>query len=246
MSSKLFALVAGAGTGTGRATALRFAKAYPVVLLARTPTSFQDTVSEINASGGRAVGICADAADAASMDAAFKSIGQEMSGLKLAAAVYNVAAGYGIKPFLEATPEDFDASISGNARGFFIFAQKTMPLLVDAVGHGPHSPTMIITGATASVRGSAKFSTMAAGMFARRALGQSLAREFAPQGVHVAHAIIDGIIDAPRSRAFAGAGGVEDGLLSPDAIAENYWNLHTQHRTTFTQELDLRPYAEKF
>ncbi|ORY56060.1 uncharacterized protein BCR38DRAFT_356196 [Pseudomassariella vexata] len=246
MSSKLFAIVIGAGTGTGRSCALRFAKAYPVVLMARTPTSYQDTVNEINSSGGKAIGISADAADVASMDSAFESIKTDMAGLRLAAAVYNVSAGYGVKAFLETKVEDFDASVTGNARGFFLFAQKTMPLLLDAVGAGQYPPTLIATGATAAVRGSAKFSAMASGMFARRALSQSLAREFGPQGVHVAHAIIDGGIDVPRSKGYVMNNGVVDGKLSPDAIAESYWHLHTQHRSAFTQELDMRPFVEKF
>ncbi|KAI0536274.1 NAD(P)-binding protein [Xylaria digitata] len=246
MSSKLFAVVAGVGSGTGRAVALRFAKAYPVVLLARKPGSYQDTVSEINQAGGRAIGISADVTDGESIGLAFDSIKKELPGFKLAAAIYNVASGYLIKPFLELKPEDLDDSLSGSARGLFNFAQKTIPLLLDAVPESEHSPTLLITGATSSLRGSAKFGTLAAGMFARRALAQSLAREFHPQGVHIAHAIIDGIIDIPRTAGHTTNGGVEDSKLKPESIAESYWHLHTQPRSTFTQELDLRPYVEKF
>ncbi|KAH8160090.1 hypothetical protein CIB48_g8156 [Xylaria polymorpha] len=246
MSSKLFAVVAGAGTGTGRAVALRFAKAYPVVLMARRPESYQDTVSEINKAGGRAVGVTVDVTDSRSIGSAFDTIEKELPGLKLAAAVYNVSSGYKIKPFLELKPEDLDDSLSGSARGLFNFAQKTIPLLLDAVPESEHSPTLLITGATASIRGSAKFGTLAAGMFARRALAQSLAREFHPQGVHVAHSIIDGIIDIPLTQSHAANNGVEDGKLKPEAIAESYWHLHTQPRSAFTQELDLRPFVERF
>ncbi|KAI8634217.1 NAD(P)-binding protein [Xylariaceae sp. FL1651] len=246
MSLKLFAVIAGAGTGTGRATALRFAKTYPVVLMARRPESYHDTVLEINKAGGKAVGISADVADPKSMESAFEAIKKDLPGLKLAAAVYNVASGYAMKPFLELKPEELDDSLSGNVRGFFNFAQKTMPLLLDAVPESQYSPTLVVTGATSSIRGSAKFGTMAAGMFARRALAQSLAREFQPQGVHVAHAIIDGIIEVPRTQNYTVNGGVEDGKLKPEGIAESYWYLHTQPRSTFTQELDLRPYIEKF
>ncbi|KAJ8128562.1 hypothetical protein O1611_g5070 [Lasiodiplodia mahajangana] len=246
MSSKLFAVVAGAGTGTGRAVALRFAKAYPVVLMARRPDSYRDTVSEISQAGGRAVGVTADVTDVKSMESAFNTIKKELPDLKLAAAVYNVSSGYMIKPFLELKPEDLDNSLSGSANGLFNFAQKTMPLLLDAVPESEYSPTLLITGATSSIRGSAKFSTLAAGMFARRALAQSLAREFHPQGVHVAHSIIDGIIDVPRTRGYTTNGAVEDSKLKPESIAESYWHLHTQPRSTFTQELDLRPYVEKF
>ncbi|KAH7040131.1 uncharacterized protein B0I36DRAFT_6116 [Microdochium trichocladiopsis] len=246
MSSKLFAVVAGAGPGTGRATALRFAKAYPVVLLTRKPESFQDTVAEINSAGGKALGIAADAADPKSLKAAFDKIKSELPGYKLAAAVFNVSAGYGPKPFLDLSVEDFDGSVQGNARGFFVFAQATIPLLLDAVSTSEHPPTLIATGATASIRGSATFATMASGMFARRALSQSLAREFGPKGVHVAHAIIDGIIDIPRTAGRTVNGGVEDSKISAHAIADSYWHLHTQPRSAFTQELDLRPFVEKF
>ncbi|RWA06063.1 hypothetical protein EKO27_g9048 [Xylaria grammica] len=246
MSSKLFAVIAGAGTGTGRAAALRFSKAYPVVLMARKPGSYQDTVSEINQAGGKAVGISADVTDTQSMGHAFDAIKKELPDFKLAAAVYNVASGYMIKPFLELKPEDLDSSLSGSARGLFNFAQKTIPLLLDAVPESEHSPTLLITGATASLRGSAKFGALAAGMFARRGLAQSLAREFHPQGVHIAHSIIDGLIDVPRTKAYATNDGVEDGKLKPEAIAESYWYLHTQPRSAFTQELDLRPYVERF
>ncbi|KAI1422087.1 NAD(P)-binding protein [Xylaria sp. FL1777] len=246
MSSKLFAIVAGAGAGTGRAVALRFAKAYPVVLIARRPESYRDTLSEITQAGGRAVGVNADVTDSKSIGDAFDSIKSEFPGFKLAAAVYNVSSGYLIKPFLELKPEDLDDSLSGSARGLFNFSQKTIPLLLDAVSDSEYSPTLLVTGATSSIRGSAKFGTLAAGMFARRALTQSLAREFHPQGVHIAHSIIDGIIDIPRTKGHTTNGGVEDSKLKPEAIAESYWYLHTQPRSAFTQELDLRPYVEKF
>lgn len=84
------------------------------------------------------------------------------------------------------------------------------------------------------------------GKFGLRALGQSLAREFGAQGIHVAHIIIDGQIDNPRTKARNPPERADDTYLSADAIAENYWQLHVQHRTTWTLELDLRPYGEKF
>lgn len=94
--------------------------------------------------------------------------------------------------------------------------------------------TILFTGATAALRGSARFSCLAVGKFGLRALAQSLAREFGPQGIHVAHIIIDGMIGDGQAR------------LSPDAIAESYWHLHAQPPTTWTLELDLRPALEKF
>ncbi|KAK7746810.1 hypothetical protein SLS53_001998 [Cytospora paraplurivora] len=248
ISKTFFAVIAGVGAGTGGSVARRFAQAYPVVLLSRHEESFKDIVAEINSDGGKAIGIQADASDAASVKSAFESIKKELPDFKLAAAIYNASAGRALKGFLELTNEDLEKSLKGNAHGLFNFAQSTLPLLLDSVDSSPHPPTLIATGATASLRGSAKFADFAAGKFAVRAITQSLAREFGPKGVHVAHAIIDGVIDIPRLAHLKPQinNGAPDGLISPAAIADDYWHLHTQHRSAFTQELDLRPYVEKF
>ena len=104
-------------------------------------------------------------------------------------------------------------------KGLFLFAQKTLPLLLDTLSSSPpHPPTLLVTGATASIRGSARFASFAAGKFAQRALTQSLAREFGPQGVHVALAIIDGGIDTPWARDLGYAPGPEDSKLKPEAV----------------------------
>ncbi|KAK0705313.1 hypothetical protein B0H67DRAFT_498229 [Lasiosphaeris hirsuta] len=247
MASKAFyAVIAGVGAGTGRSVALRFAQAYPVALLARKPESYNDIVAEIQKAGGQAIGISTDTADPESVKSAFEIIRKEFPEKKLAAAVYNVGAGFAVKPFLELQAEDLSASLASNAGGLFNFAQATLPGLLDSVEDAPYPPTLIVTGATASVRGSNRFATFAAGKFAVRALSQSLAREFGPRGVHVAHTIIDGVIDIPRTKSYNVNEGKADGKISPNAIADNYWYLHTQHRSSFTQELDLRPYVEKF
>ncbi|KAK4221791.1 hypothetical protein QBC38DRAFT_491379 [Podospora fimiseda] len=247
MASKFYAVIAGVGAGTGRSVALRFAQTYPVVLLARNPSNYTDIVSEIKSSGGQAIGISTDTSDPASVASAFEQIKKELPEKNLAAAIFNVGAGFAVKPFLELQASDLSASLASNAGGFFNFAQATLPSLLASVNASPpHPPTLIITGATASVRGSARFATFAAGKFAVRALGQSLAREFGPQGVHVAHVIVDGVIDIPRTKGYTVNDGKEDGKISPDAIADSYWHLHTQHRSSFTQELDLRPFVEKF
>jgi short-subunit dehydrogenase len=112
-----------------------------------------------------------------------------------------------------------------------------------------HKGTIIFTGATASLRGSANFAAFAGAKHALRALAQSMARELGPRGIHVAHTIIDGAIDTafirenfPERYALK----AQDGILNPDHIAENYWMLHTQPRDAWTHELDLRPWSEKF
>ena len=109
--------------------------------------------------------------------------------------------------------------------------------------------TILFTGATASVRGSAGFAAFSGAKHALRALAQSMARELGPQGIHVAHVVIDGAIDTqfiaqnfPERYAMK----AQDGILNPDAIADNYWLLHQQPRSAWTHELDLRPWTEKF
>jgi NAD(P)-dependent dehydrogenase (short-subunit alcohol dehydrogenase family) len=245
-SQAFYTLVAGVGPGTGRAVAARFAKAYPVVLLARSQSSYESTLDEIKAAGGKAIAISTDVSDPSSLKAAIDGIEKELPGHKLAAAVYNISAAPGFKPFLELDADSFNTSLDANVKAFFGFSQAVLPLLEDSVSSSSHAPSLIVTGATASSRGSAKFGGFAAGKFALRGLSQSLAREFGPKGVHVAHVIVDGVIDIPRTKHYDVNNGAPDGKISPEAIADTYWFLHTQHRSAFTQELDIRPYIEKF
>ncbi|KAF2808453.1 NAD(P)-binding protein [Mytilinidion resinicola] len=247
MASKLVAIVAGVGPGTGAAVARKFAAAYPVVLLARNPENFESLAKEINGNGGKAIGISTDISDSKSVDAAFEKIEKEFGpGVSAAAAVFNASGRFVRKPFLELTEEDFTAGLDVSGKGAFLFSKATLPLLLKGVEQGSkYPPALIFTGATASIRGSAQMSSFASGKFALRALSQSLAREFGPKGVHVSHAIIDGVIDIPRTKEWL-KDAPADAKLSADGIAEVYWQLHTQHRSTFAWEIDLRPYIEKW
>ncbi|KAJ5194900.1 Short-chain dehydrogenase/reductase SDR [Penicillium cinerascens] len=244
MASKAFAIIAGVGPGTGASIARRFAQTYSVVLLSRNPDSFEPLVKDINSSGGHAVGISTDVSDANSVRAAFDQIAKQFPSSVLAATIFNPSGGFVRKPFLELTEDDYSSSLKLQANGGFNIAKHSLPLLLQARGATPHPPTLIFTGATASLKGSANFASLASGKFALRALAQSLAREFGPQGIHVSHAIIDGVIDIPRTKAWTFEH--EDAKLNPDAIADSYWHLHTQPRTTFAFEMDLRPYIEKW
>ncbi|KAJ5747044.1 uncharacterized protein N7511_008740 [Penicillium nucicola] len=244
MASKALAIIAGVGPGTGASIARKFAKTYSVVVLARNPDNYDPVVQEINASGGQAIGISTDVSDSKSVNAAFDKIATQYPTAKVAAAVFNPGGGFVRKPFLELTEQDYSIALASQGQGAFNFAQRSLPLLLDSRESSEYPPTLIFTGATASLKGSANFAAFASGKFALRALAQSLAREFGPQGVHVSHTIIDGIIDIPRTKEWANEH--VDGKLSPDAIADSYWYLHTQPRTTFAFELDLRPYVEKW
>ncbi|KAJ5636343.1 uncharacterized protein N7484_009656 [Penicillium longicatenatum] len=244
MASKALAVIAGVGPGTGASIARRFAQSYKVVVLARNPDNYSPVIQEITASGGQAVGISTDVSNGNSVNAAFDQIEKQFPGSPLAAAIFNPGGGFVRKPFLELTEDDFSNALDNQAKGGFHFARRALPLLLKAKDSSAHPPTLIFTGATASLKGSSNFAAFAASKFALRALAQSLAREFGPQGIHVSHAVIDGVIDIPRTKAWVFEH--EDAKLSPDAIADSYWHLHTQPRTTFAFELDLRPYVEKW
>jgi len=241
-----FAVVAGVGPGTGASVARRFAKAYPIALLARTPESYESLVKEINNAGGKAIGISTDVSSEESVKSAFAQIKQEYQGANCAAAIFNASGPFGRKPLLELSVGEFSKSWEVSAKGALIFSQAALPLLVQTVSSSDakHPPTLIYTGATASVKANAQVAAFASGKWALRALSQSIAREFAPQGVHVAHAIIDGPID------IAGRDWLKDmkaeAKIAPDDIAETYWNLHTQSVRCFTNEVDIRAMLEKW
>jgi len=247
MASKLIAIIAGVGPGTGAAVARKFAANYPVVLLSRSAENYNDLVKEINDKGGKAIGISTDVADAKSVQNAADVIKKEFgSEVGAAAAVFNASGRFVRKPFLDLTEDEFFAGLNVSARGAFLFSRAFLPLLLASLNQSPaHPPTLIFTGATASVKANALMSSFNTGKYALRALSSSLAKEFGPQGVHVSHAIIDGVIDIPRTKEWLKDAGA-DAKISADGIADAYWHLHTQPRSTFTWEIDIRPYVEKW
>ena len=131
-----------------------------------------------------------------------------------------------------------------NRRGAFNFSQSILPLLLSTTD-AQYPPTLIFTGATAAMKGSALCASFSTGKFALRSLAQSLAREFGPKGVHVSHVNVDGVIDIPRTKEWMKDGG-PDSKIKPEAIAEAYWFLHVQPRSCFTHEIDVRPGVEKW
>ncbi|KAI4154513.1 MAG: hypothetical protein LQ340_001650 [Diploschistes diacapsis] len=192
---KPIAIIQGVGPGTGSSIARKFAKKYAVVLLARTPASYEAVANEIESDGGQALGIPTDVSRESDVSAAFDTIhalGPNGTKPVVAAAVMNGVGGFVRKPFLELTTEEFLGGYEASGRGTFLFAKAVLPLLLEGVGKAEHPPTLLFTGATASVKGSANFASFASGKWAVRAIAQSLGREFGPKGVHVAHAVIDG------------------------------------------------------
>ena len=236
--SERIAAVLGVGPGLGAAISRRFAReGFSVALLARSEESTAPVLEEIESSGGEALAVEANATDAASVAGAFEHVRGSLGDPEVF--VYNAGA-FRMGGILDVSPEDFDRCLRANCAGAFYAAREVLPAMVER-GRG----TVILTGATASLRGSANFSALATGKFALRALAQSMAREFGPQGIHVAHAVIDGQINTPRVRDMS-PGRDESTMLSPDAIAESYWQLHRQDPTAWTLELDLRPAVERF
>jgi NAD(P)-dependent dehydrogenase (short-subunit alcohol dehydrogenase family) len=231
----------GASAGLGAALARRFARAgYVAVVSGRTQARLDAVAREIRDGGGQAFAVPLDVGKEADVVAAAKQV-SELG--RLAAAVFN-ASTMVAAPSLELRASDFEDALRINVLGGFLFAREVLRSL-SAQGRG----TLIFTGATGSIRGRPPFAAFAAAKAGVRSLSQTFAREFGPRGVHVAHVVIDGGIDGERIRARApdhvaqlGA----DGLLAPDAIAEVYFQLHSQARSAWTQELDLRPFKETF
>jgi NAD(P)-dependent dehydrogenase (short-subunit alcohol dehydrogenase family) len=232
------AAILGVGPGLGAAVARRFAReGFAVALMARREASVSDVRREIEAAGGTALPISADATDPASVEAAFEKARAGLGDPEVF--VYNAGA-FQMGCILDLSAEKFDECFRANCAGAFYAARQVLPAMVER-GIG----TILLTGASAALRGRANFSALAVGKFGLRALAQSMAREFGPRGVHVAHVVIDGQINTARVREMFG-GRDDHTMLSPDAIAEAYWQLHAQDPTAWTLELDLRPAVESF
>ena len=232
------AAVLGVGPGLSAAVARRFSgEGFGVALMARSEESVVAVREEIEGEGGNALSISADAKDPDSVASAFERVRDELGDPEVL--VYNAGA-FQVGGILDVSPEQFDECFKANCAGAFYAARQVLPAMVEA-GRG----TILLSGASAALRGKARFSALAVGKFGLRALAQSMAREFGPQGVHVSHVIVDGQINTPRVREMM-PDREEHTLLSPDAIAETYWLLHSQDPTAWTLELDLRPAVEGF
>ena len=233
MNPNRIALITGVGPGLGASLARRFARGgFAVGLVARHPTFIDELRREIADAGGKAIALVADVSRPAEVRTAVERVRSELGRISLLLHNASSSAGDGL---LETTPEEFESSWRIATLGGFVCAQETAPDMI-ASGKG----TMIFTGATSSVRGGGWLAFSSA-KFALRGLVQSLARELWPQGVHVAHVVVDGLI---------GPAGVKNGegepKLDPDQMAEAYWHLASQHPTAWSLELDLRPHREKF
>ena len=241
MAERRAVLVVGAGDATGGAIARRFAReGYVAVVTRRELASLDGLLAQIRAEGGEAVGFGSDAREEDQVVALFDQIEREVAPLE--AVIFNIGANVNF-PIRETTARVYRKVWEMAAFAGFLAGREAAKAMVPR-GRG----TIIFTGATASIRGREGFSAFSGAKFALRALAQSMARELGPQGVHVAHTIIDGAIDTewiaknfPQRHALKD----QDGILNPDHIADAYWMLHSQPRDAWTHELDLRPWMEK-
>lgn len=242
-SSAAVAWITGVGAvqGLGAALARRFAQGgFRVAVSGRSQDKLDAVVEDIHASGGQAVAVVLDTGNEKNLLDAVQQV-KALGPLRVA--IFNVGNSVAA-PSLELSAELFETTWRSSTLGGFLFARESTRLLLDNGGG-----TLLFTGATASLRGKPPYAAFAAAKAGLRSLSQTFAREFGPQNVHVAHVIIDGGIDGDRLRGpapqyFQQLG--EDGTLQLDDIAEAYWYLHSQPRSAWTQELDLRPFKEPF
>ena len=240
MPQRETAIIVGVGPGLGAALARRFSRAGMKVAVARRNAEALEPLTKELGSAARAY--ACDATDESSVLKLFSSVATDFGPPQLV--VFNAGA-FVRKGILETSAEEFERCWRVGCLGGFLVGRAAVSAMLAQKGGGSHRGTIIFTGATASLRGGAMFHNLAVGKFGLRALAQSMAREFQPKGIHVAHVVIDGQIESERlGRSVAERG--EDAVLSPDAIAESYYQLHLQPPSAWTLELDLRPYVEKF
>lgn len=242
MTTRPAALVVGAGEATGAAIARRFAReGYTACVARRSVDSLAPLVAEIEGAGGVARAFGCDARREDQVQSLVRTVEEEVGPIEVA--VFNVGANVPCSILEETARKYFKVWELACMAGFLVGREAALRMVPRGRG------TIVFTGATASLRGGANFAAFAGAKHGLRALAQSMARELGPKGIHVAHVVVDGAIDTafirenfPDRYALK----AQDGILNPEHIAENYWQLHRQPRDAWTFELDLRPWCEKW
>lgn len=226
--------VIGVGPGNGLALVQRFSReGYEVAMLARSQDYLEQLADEIP----RAHAYPCDATDIAQAGAVLGRIRQDLGPISVL--IYNAGAGT-FKSAEESTPEDFEKNWQVNVLGLLNATQATLGQLREH-----DSASILVTGASAALRGRANTAPFASAKAAQRSLAQSLARQLGPEQIHVGYVIIDGVVDLPRTREML-PDKPDDFFINPDGVAEAIWSLHQQPRSAWTFELDLRPFGESW
>ena len=229
------AIVPGVGPGLGAALVRKLAQeGCRVGMFARSPQFIGKLGAEF---GPQTVAVPTDISDAKQVAAGFRKVREKLGAVEILIQHASDSIGTGL---LKTTPDEFERSWRVAVLGAFLCAREAVPEMLKR-----RTGTIIFTGATSSVRGRGGGVAFSSAKFAVRGLAQSLAVELWPKGIHVAHVIIDGIIDTPKVRKSYKLSAKEP-LLKPKSIADSYWNLIQQDRSAWSLEIDLRPNKEAF
>jgi len=248
MTTRAAALIVGAGDATGGAISRAFAReGYAACLNRRHADKLAPLVAQIEAEGGTAHAFGSDARKEDEVAALVERVEAEVGPIEVL--VFNIGANVPESILAETARKYFKVWEMACFAGFLNAREVARRMVVRPMPASGHRGTVLFTGATASLRGGANFAAFSGAKMALRALAQSMARELGPEGIHVAHVVIDGAIDTefirtqfPERYALK----AQDGILNPEHIAQQYVMLHRQPRDAWTHELDLRPWSEKF
>jgi len=235
------AVIAGVGPGLGASLARKFAdEGCAVALFARSEEYVSELAEEIESECGEALPVPTDITSRDEVAEGFERVRNELG---LVDVLVNHASGATWRGLRDQSPDNFEEAWRVDTYGSFVCSKHAVEDMLGESGDGSGG-TIIFTGATSAVRGRGGAAGFSSAKFASRGLAESMARELGPKDVHVAHVVIDGMIDTPRVRSEYDVD--EDDLLDPDEIAESYWHLVEQDKSSWTLELDLRPYTEGF
>jgi NAD(P)-dependent dehydrogenase (short-subunit alcohol dehydrogenase family) len=227
-------LITGIAEGLGTEIAGTFARAgYDVLGLSRSDRASEAVGAAVEQGGGRYTHLFCDLAHPADVSLVLRPVADSIDVL-----IHNAQL-LTIKPFVDIPTEEFEQVWRVACLGAMASAQAVLPHMA-----ARQRGTVIFSGATAGLRGGANFSAFASAKFALRGLAQALAREFGPKGVHVAHIVIDGLIEGPKTDLRFGP--AQAGRMDPKSVAQAYFDLAAQNPSAWTQEMDLRPFGEKF
>ena len=233
--SKPVCLVTGVGDGTGASVARRFAQdGYRVAMLARNRERLSDLEAELPGSKAFAF----DLADLDQLVSVCRQVTEEMGSPEV---VVHNAVRATFKPFMEVDPAELELNFRVNTTSLLYLARELVPAMIDR-GSG----SIVVTGNTAALRGVPNYALFAPTKASQRILAQALARDLGPKGIHVAYVVIDAAIDTPWTRVPFDADKPDEYFSKPDAIAEEVFHVAHQDRSTWSFDVELRPFAESW